>query len=190
MLTIKENIENSTEIKKSKFITHIYKVETVEEIENILKKEREKYKDATHICYAYRLTTFEKANDDNEPAGTAGIPILEVLKKQNLINCLAVVIRYFGGIKLGAGGLVRAYSQSITECLKLCNIRELTKGYLINIYTDYNRIKELDYILRDMNIINKVYDEKIKYEVKIKQEDLNKISNYHYEIIKEINIES
>lgn len=108
------------EIKKSKFIGTFYQITTLDEIAQILDNLKKEHKKATHICYAYRLSNpfSEKACDDGEPSGTAGKPILNVLQKQNRQNCLLVVVRYFGGIKLGAGGLVRAYSKTASETLK------------------------------------------------------------------------
>ena len=117
MYSIKENIENTIEIKKSKFITKLYKVNNINEVNEILKEINEKYSDSTHICYAYILENTEKCSDDGEPSGTAGIPILNILKKKNLVNVLAIVIRYFGGIKLGAGGLTRAYTKACAGVL-------------------------------------------------------------------------
>ena len=112
MKSIKFNIENEFIIKKSKFITKLYFVTSEIEIKNILDENKTEYKDATHICYAYILNNVERFNDDSEPSGTAGMPILNVLKNNNLNNVLCIVIRYFGGIKLGAGGLIRAYCSS------------------------------------------------------------------------------
>ena len=108
------------EIKKSKFIGLYFPVKSQDEVMEILNNLKKEHKKATHICYAYRLTSpfSEKAFDDGEPSGTAGKPILNVLQKQDKKDSLLVVIRYFGGIKLGAGGLVRAYSKTASETLK------------------------------------------------------------------------
>ena len=109
------------EIKKSKFIGQLFNVSSQEEILSILQETKKEHKKATHICYAYRLSSpfSEKTFDDGEPSGTAGKPILNVLQKQDRHNCLLIVVRYFGGIKLGAGGLVRAYSKTASETLKI-----------------------------------------------------------------------
>ena len=114
MYTIKENIENTIIINKSKFITYIIKINNEEEALNNLKLLKEKYKDATHHCYSYITGNTKRFNDDGEPGGTAGMPILNVLENNDLTNILCVVIRYFGCIKLGAGGLVRDYTKSVT----------------------------------------------------------------------------
>lgn len=111
-------IENEIIIKKSKFITKLYNIEDVNEISPIIEELKKEYKKATHICFAYIVNGQEKAVDDGEPSGTAGRPILNVLQKRKENNKLIVVIRYFGGVKLGAGGLVRAYTKSASEILK------------------------------------------------------------------------
>ena len=124
MFTIKEKTVNEIIIQKSRFICVLDKLENKDDLENILKEIKNTYKGATHYCYAYIINSSQKYDDDGEPSGTAGNPILNVLKFNNLNNVVSIVIRYFGGIKLGAGGLVRAYTKSVTECLKLCNTEE------------------------------------------------------------------
>ena len=148
MFKIKDNVENTLVINKSKFITNIYKVKTEEEIYQILKSIKKEYYDATHNVYAYILDMGQKqkANDDGEPQGTAGKPMLEVLKNNDLTDVLAITTRYFGGIKLGASGLTRAYSNSVSEALTKAEILEITTKnvYSINLtYPTYNRIQDL-----------------------------------------------
>lgn len=172
MYSIKNNVENTTIIKKSKFITKLYKVNSLNEINDILTKLKKIYDDSTHICYAYILNSQEKCFDDGEPSGTAGIPILNILKKNNLTNILGVVIRYFGGIKLGSGGLVRAYSNSITDSLKLTSIIELVNGYLIELEFNYDNIKLVDYILNDKNIVDKKYGDNVIYQFYFNENEL------------------
>lgn len=106
--------------KKSRFIGYLLSCKKVEEVELALKELKVEHKKATHICYAYSLKTpfVEKAVDDGEPGGTAGRPILSVLQKKNMTDVCVFVVRYFGGIKLGAGGLVRAYTKTTSEVLK------------------------------------------------------------------------
>lgn len=191
MYTIKNDIHNEIMIKNSKFICYLYKVKDVDDVFKILDIIREIEKDATHYCYAYILSDIKKSSDDGEPSGTAGIPILKVLENNNLSNILAIVVRYFGGIKLGAGGLVRAYTKSITNTLTKDNIVSLVPGYNIDIEFNYNRIKEIEYLLKDININNKIFDNIVKYNIDIPVSFLeiiilNKIS---YKIIKEISIE-
>ena len=177
------------EIKKSNFISKIYKVSTIEEVNNILLGLKKEYSDATHHCYAYIINDIKKSSDDGEPGGTAGIPILQVLEKNNLNYVLCVVIRYFGGIKLGAGGLVRAYTKSISELIKNSEIVKLIPGYKIEIITTYDEQKKLDYTLRNYKY-EKIYNNNILYKIFIPKADLNKLDNYNPKIIEEIEIET
>lgn len=188
MYSIKESVENTLVIKKSKFITKLYKINHVEEIENYLSLLRREYKDATHICYAYIVNKSEKCFDDGEPSGTAGIPILNILKKNNVENVLAIVIRYFGGIKLGAGGLVRAYSNSIVEAFKLTTIVTMIEGYNIEIKFDYNNIKKIDLLLKDVSIINKSYNQDIIYDILISKEKFLSLKTELINICLDLNI--
>jgi uncharacterized YigZ family protein len=112
-------IENEIIIKKSRFITKLYEIDNVDDVKNIIENLKKEYKKATHICFAYSINGQEKAVDDKEPSHTAGLPILNVIHMKKMTNTLIVVIRYFGGIKLGAGGLTRAYSKSAAEIVKL-----------------------------------------------------------------------
>ena len=173
MYSIKKNTENSIIIKKSKFITKLYKINSIDDVSSILNKIKDEYKDSTHICYAYIINNQEKCFDDGEPSGTAGLSILNVIKRKNLTNILAIVIRYFGGTKLGTGGLTKAYSNSIIEALKLTNIIELTNGYLIELEFNYNQLKLVDYILNDKDIINKEYNDNIIYKFYLYENELN-----------------
>lgn len=107
------------EIKKSKFIGYYYQVDTIDEIDIILSDLKKEHKKARHIPYAYKINGQIKKSDDKEPSGTAGMPILNVIDKNDLNHVLIVIVRYFGGIKLGAGGLIRAYSNTAKECIKI-----------------------------------------------------------------------
>ena len=164
MYTVKENITNELIINKSRFITHIYKVTSKDEVDTILSTLKKEFKDATHLCYAYILGNIKKANDDGEPLHTAGIPILSVLENKDLNNLLAVVIRYFGGIKLGAGGLVRAYSNSISKALDKTILIPITKEIKVRIEFGYKDIDNINYILKDYKITYKEFDSNIIYE--------------------------
>ena len=167
MKSIDKNIEETFIINKSKFITKLFKVENEDEATDTLIKLKHEYSDATHICYAYIINNIKRFNDDGEPSGTAGMPILGVLENNNLDYVLAVVIRYFGGIKLGAGGLVRAYSHCVSNLVK-DNIVEYKLGMQIEIIFNYDQIKEIDNLLKDEEIVEKYFDEKIKYIVNVK----------------------
>ncbi len=176
MQTIKENVTNEIIINKSKFITEIQKINNIEEINEKLKQIKQKYKDATHYCYGYIINGKEKCSDDGEPTGTAGIPILNVLKQNNLTNILCVVIRYFGGIKLGAGGLIRAYNTSISKALNKAQITNLTNGYQITIEFNYNNLKQINYLLKNLDI-QKDFQTNITYTFNIKESDFKQIEN-------------
>lgn len=191
MKTIKNNITNEIIIKNSKFICYLYKINSLDEINNIFNIIKKEHKDATHCCYAYIIDDIKKSSDDGEPGGTAGIPILKVLENNNLNYILAIVIRYFGGIKLGAGGLVRAYTKSITSTIEKDNLVSLIKGYNLDIIFDYNNIKEIDYLLKDIKINSKKFDTLITYNIDIELNFLNTIINnkINYTINKEIYIE-
>src|SRR5690625_1378926 len=141
--TVKKEGSAEVMIKKSRFIGYVKRVETEEDAQAFIQSIKKKHHDATHNCSAYMVgehDQIQKANDDGEPSGTAGIPILEVLKRQNLKNTAVVVTRYFGGIKLGAGGLIRAYSQTTAEAIKATGVvkRELMQGIAIKV--DYTFI--------------------------------------------------
>ena len=181
MFTIDNDITNEIIIKNSKFICIIHKIYNIDDIDLYLKTVKDLYKDATHYCYAYIINDIKKFNDDGEPNGTAGSPIIQVLEKNNLNYVICIVIRYFGGIKLGSGGLIRAYSKSVVECLKLSNIKELINGYNVDIIFDYNYINNINYLLKEYNILNKEFNDNILY-------NLNIDSNLYNELKKNNNI--
>ena len=120
--TIKQNTAAEIVEKKSKFIANLFYVQNEEEAEEIIKSIKKKYYDARHNCYAYNVLTKKgivaRSSDDGEPSGTAGMPMLNILQKNELINVLVVVTRYFGGILLGTGGLVRAYSEALVKAIE------------------------------------------------------------------------
>ena len=184
MKTVKEFSTYLYEIKKSKFITLLYQIDDISKVNFYLDKAKELYKDATHYCFAYKVNGIQKFSDDGEPGGTAGLPIIEVLNKRELDNILCIVIRYFGGIKLGAGGLVRAYSKAVRDALDNSEIISLVKGYLISIIVNYDEQKQLDYLFGN-RIIKKDFNEKIIYYIEIKEEDISLLNNINYEILEE-----
>lgn len=150
---IQETCKNKIIIQRSEFITHLFRVDSMDDVNLRLEEIRKAYYDATHNCYAYILGSrqeIQKCSDDGEPQKTAGAPMLEVLKKNQLTSVLAVTTRYFGGILLGAGGLVRAYSASVSECLKSAQLYETkrqTKFCLTVSYAGYNALlRAISYI--------------------------------------------
>lgn len=188
MQTIKENIADKYEIKQSKFITLLYKINSIDDINMYLQEVKNNYKDATHYCYAYKFNGSQKFSDDGEPGGTAGLPIVEVLNKKDINNVLCIVVRYFGGIKLGAGGLVRAYTKAVCNAIDKCQIIILDKGYLIRINLNYDEQKKYDYLFKD-KIIKKEFNNQITYYIKISKDELEKINNINFEILENLYIE-
>lgn len=172
--TITESVEACITEKKSKFICNIYHVEKIDEVENILEGIRKKYHDARHNCYAYKIMdgNMSRFSDDGEPSGTAGMPIMNILNGNNLSNVLVVVTRYFGGILLGTGGLVRAYSEATLEALKqACLVSEIL-GLEAEFFISYKEVEELKYHLKNkgISITNMEYFEKVKVIVRGSEE--------------------
>ena len=165
LYTIVRDFQQEIVIEKSRFICTLKKVATEEEAQDFIKETKKKYWDATHNCSAYIVGesgAAQRSNDDGEPSGTAGLPMLEVLRKNNLHNVAAVVTRYFGGIKLGAGGLVRAYTNSVAAAIEEAGIAEkVLFGYF--------------YFIQDINSAGKVLN--ILY-----QQNLFTVSSVEYDI--------
>ena len=158
--TIKDTITYSEIIKKSKFYTFLHPITSLEQAKKLLEGYKSEHQDATHICYAYILdeNTY-KYSDDGEPTNSAGIPIYQVLKNQKLIYVLCVVIRYYGGIKLGVGGLSHAYSSGAINSLKLANIIEYQKTEEYILETTYSEFDNLNYFLtkKGIDILDKQF---------------------------------
>ena len=189
MFSIRDNDKFEMVIKNSKFISLIFRVYSKNDVNDILNSVKEEYQGATHYCYGYVIDNDIKCSDDNEPSGTAGYPILNQITSNNLNYTLIMVVRYFGGIKLGAGPLTRAYAKVARNVINRDNIVMLEKGYDISINFNYNDIKDIDYILGNCKIINKSFDNDITYNVCVNNDTLNKLSKYNVTINKEIYIE-
>lgn len=178
MKTIAKAVQSEINVKKSQFICHLFPTKNKRESKEIILKVNEQYNDATHNCTAYIVSDGEGFDDDGEPGGTAGKPMINVLRKNELHNVTAVVTRYFGGIKLGAGGLVRAYSKSVLEAI---NEAEILEVELYDVYTlvfEYSDIKLADGEVRNNNleVVNKEYSDKVSYDVVSKDfRDIEKI---------------
>ncbi|WP_373893391.1 YigZ family protein [Virgibacillus sp. CBA3643] len=163
-------------IQKSRFIGYVRRVESEEAAQDFIQEIKKKHHDATHNCSAYLIgehDQIQKANDDGEPSGTAGVPILEVLKKQGLKDTAIVVTRYFGGIKLGAGGLIRAYGSTTSQAIQTTGIvkRQLMQGFSVNV--DYSLLGKLENVLRNSDHILETinYMEKVELIVYVKNGD-------------------
>lgn len=152
--------------KKSRFIATVRKVETEEEAISFIQEMKKKYWDAKHNCSAFtigRNHELTRCNDDGEPSSTAGRPMLDVLLKEDVHNVAVVVTRYFGGVLLGTGGLVRAYQKSVQEGLAACRMITMCPGHKIEIATDYNGIGKLQYIVgkNQIPVVGTEYTDKV-----------------------------
>ncbi len=174
-ISIKENVKVEIVVKKSKFICNLLIVNTQEEAENSIKQLKKKYFDARHNCIAYRVLEdekiIEKSSDDGEPSGTAGGPMLNILQKNNLCNVLVVVTRYFGGILLGTGGLVRAYSDATLEAINNSEMIEKCMGQEAEVEIEYNNLENFKYYCKKNNIIieNFVYSDIIFCKIQLQE---------------------
>ena len=189
--TILANSSSELDVKKSKFIANIIKITDEQDAKEKLNQIRKEYSDARHNCYAYIVydnetkTKIEKSSDDREPSGTAGIPMLTLLQKNNLVNVLIVVTRYFGGILLGTGGLVRAYTDSSKQALEAAKIIELQYGEILEYCIEYDEFEYFKYICEKNNIeiVKTEYLNNIKAIIKLKEEDKSLYSTYKCRII-------
>ena len=148
-ITIRDRGEDRFEEKKSEFIGYAKRVESEEEAKAFVNEIKSMHKQARHNCWAYVIGEnygIQRYSDDGEPQGTAGIPILEVMKKQGITDCAVVVTRYFGGILLGAGGLTRAYTKGASIAIKASGIVEKVLGFKVSITIDYDLIGKIQYI--------------------------------------------
>lgn len=186
--TITENNVSEIVEKKSKFIAHLFYVETKEQAEEHIKEINKKYHDARHNCYAYSIFSEEgnitKFSDDGEPSGTAGAPMLGIITGKELTNVLVIVTRYFGGILLGTGGLVRAYSEATNSVIENSIIIKKDYGLEVSFETKYSELEKMKYYFRQNNIkiVDTQYGEKIKIIVEITEEKLKKMENNKNEL--------
>lgn len=186
-LTVKGYGESEIIISKSRFLTYVNRAETEEEALLFIEKIKKMHAGATHNCSCYMVgehDQIQKANDDGEPSGTAGVPMLEVLKKQGLKDTVVVVTRYFGGIKLGGGGLIRAYGKATTEGIAAAHVVERKLHYLMKIGIDYvflgkieNEIRSSHYMLQDI-----LYAENVEVCVHVLKEEEQIFSDWITEL--------
>lgn len=174
-------------IQKSRFIGHAARAETENEALEFIASIKNTHRSATHNCSAYLIgehDSIQKANDDGEPSGTAGVPILEVLKKQGLKDVVVVITRYYGGIKLGGGGLIRAYGKATTEALHAAGIVERRLHHLMKISIDYtwlgkveNEVRQSSYLLKEIQ-----YTDGVDLYVHVPAENENQLIDWINEI--------
>lgn len=176
-LTIQSDGKHEIIIEKSRFICHLMRVTTESEAQTFIQTIKKEHRDATHNCSAYIIgenDQFQKAHDDGEPSGTAGVPMLEVLKKKKLKNIAVVVTRYFGGTKLGAGGLVRAYGSAVSETIQTIGIVECTLATIIKCSFAYSLVGKIENALEQKNyqISDKEFTDKVVFHVFVDNDDI------------------
>lgn len=196
--TIDRDAEAELIEKRSKFISHLFYVETIEEAEARIKEIKKEYHDAKHNCYAYAIETRDggiaiKYNDDGEPSGTAGSPMLKVLLEKQITNVLVITTRYFGGVLLGTGGLVRAYTDSVIKALEKVNVIKKKIGYNVEIELNYNEFEIAKRFFENLGgkLINAEFLENVKINVEIDKNSLKYVKTGHDKIgfeIKKIDI--
>ncbi|MBE6123998.1 MAG: DUF1949 domain-containing protein [Erysipelotrichaceae bacterium] len=192
---IKEEIENLYEINKSKFIAILTPIDDIKEIDNILNSIKKRYPKATHYCYGLALkkeTLINKSNDDGEPSGTAGVVILKAINNKNITNALLTVVRYFGGIKLGAGGLIRAYNTASCLVLDKANLFIEKEYHTYHLELDYNLDNKFEQLIRSLNgfIIDKDYQEKIKCTFALEKDETSQINEFFLGKVQIIKLEN
>ena len=182
-ITIKENSYDEFVEKKSTFITHLVRITSEEEAREFIQKMKKKHYDATHVCSCYVVgdnNEITRANDDGEPSGTAGAPMLDVLVKNEIKNVCATVIRYFGGTKLGTGGLVRSYGGGVINALKNATLVERKDALEIRLELDYSLNGKIEYEIEKTNFIvnNLEYTDKIIYTIYVMEEDYDSFQSW------------
>ena len=193
--TIDEHYSGVVEEKKSRFISNIFHAENINEVNEIIDRIKKKYYDSSHNVYAYRIEEnnqiIERASDDGEPKKTAGAPILDIIKKQNLCNILVIVTRYFGGILLGTGGLVKAYSSCAQVALKEAKYIIQEKGYKLKIEVEYDNLEGFKYFLKTkkVNIIQYNYQKNVEIIVEVTNEQKEEILNDNNKYFKVLQID-
>ena len=197
IITIKEAHTIENVISKSRFIAHIQPVETEAEAKNFIKSIKSQHHEATHNCSAYTVgdqMNIQKANDDGEPSGTAGIPMLEVLKKLEVHNVCVVVTRYFGGNKLGGGGLIRAYSGAVRDVIYDIGRVALRSAIPTTVTIDYDLTGKFEYELERTSFFLREtqYTDKVSYQIDVVEAEyesfisfLNSITSGKYGLIKQ-----
>ena len=197
IITIKQAHSIENVISKSRFIAYIKPVATENEAKAFIDEIKIKHKDATHNCSAYTVgpeMNIQKANDDGEPSGTAGIPMLEILKKLEIHNVCVVVTRYFGGIKLGAGGLIRAYSGAVRDAIYDIGRVELREAIPVTVTLDYDQTGKFEYELASTTFLlrEQFYTDKVSYQIDVVKNEydafidfLNRITSGNYDLKQE-----
>lgn len=183
--SVQSPIENQIEIKKSRFITYLFPIKTEEEFNDHLAVIRKEHYKANHHCQAFILgenSMIQRMSDDGEPSGTAGVPMLEVLKQQELTFLMAVVVRYFGGIKLGSGGLIRAYSQAVSEALKHATIVQNINQTMVSLTLSYAQVDPFQYYLNQttdpVTLIDTQYTDQVTFTLAVNSDQVAEVEKH------------
>lgn len=168
--------------KRSKFLAFAFHIESVDEVKALVQQYEKQYYDARHVCYAYMLGHLRenfRAVDNGEPSGTAGKPILGQINRNELTNILIIVVRYFGGIKLGSSGLANAYKQAAAESIANASIEERTVDVIINVMFEYPLMNEVMRVVKDMNpiVVSQDFIENCTLKLQIRQGDSMQIQS-------------
>ena len=180
--SIEAPLIHEIEIKKSRFLTYLIPIESEADFQEELAAIRKEHYKATHHCQAFILgddSMIQRMSDDGEPAGTAGVPMLEVLKQENLTYVMAVVVRYFGGVKLGSGGLIRAYSNAVSEALKEATIIKNINQMMVNVELRYDQMDSFTYYMSQtelpITLKDTVYTDTVTFNLAINLEAVTEV---------------
>lgn len=185
MYRLKNDHVEELVIKKSRFLCYVHKCFQEEDAKAFVQQIKKEHPNANHHCYAFLIgehNEIQRSNDDGEPSGTAGVPMLECLSRHQLQDVVAVTVRYFGGIKLGAGGLIRAYAKSVSHTLQQATLTKKQKMLRYQLTFSYDLIGKLDYYFRtnEIEVVEKDYHEQVTYTYLCKEpidEDMSELSN-------------
>lgn len=184
---VARNGTNETEIKKSRFICHLFRVETEDEARQHIENVRKEHWNANHNCTAWIIgedQENQRSSDDGEPSGTAGMPMLEVLRRRELTDTLAIVTRYFGGVMLGAGGLIRAYGGAVSEALDVIGVVERKPLSVVQMVADYETAGRLENAIRarELDLVDVAYGNDVTLELVMAPEDVNSFQTWLQEL--------
>lgn len=178
---------NEIEIKKSRFICHLFRVTTEDEARKHIESVRKEHWNANHNCTAWIIgeqQANQRSSDDGEPSGTAGMPMLEVLRRRELTDTLAIVTRYFGGVMLGAGGLIRAYGGSVSEALDTIGVVERVPLSVVQMVADYETAGRVENAIRakDLDLVDVAYDTDVTFELVMAPADVDSFQTWLQEL--------
>ena len=197
MFRIKDIVEDEFTLNKSRFITYLKRVNTQQEAIDYIAQINKEHPKATHHCQAVLIAeNTQSSNDDGEPSGTAGLPMLEILRKKNMELIVAVVVRYYGGVKLGAGGLIRAYSKGVNDALNSTTLYKVVNMDKYQVIVDYKYADQIEHLLSDKQLLEKDYQMQVSFiflnndenitnmikEIPSGQAEIKKLENVEIEI--------